>query len=200
ALYRLKDVGEPTRYLGATIGKYKDPGLECWFMSAKDYLERALPVIEARFDLKKFRAEQPLPTSYHPELDTSPELNDDDARLYMSYIGILQWAVELGRIDITFYVSTMARYLACPRRGHLDKVLQIFAFVKKHLRSKLVLDPEVKDWNDRIWIEADWSEYYPDAMEIIPSNAPPPRGKSVQINVFCDADHATDVVTRRLYF
>ncbi|MGH7974091.1 MAG: hypothetical protein ACREBR_01095 [bacterium] len=149
--------------------------MQCWYISSKDYLEKALPVIQHRFDLSKIRAEQPLPTSYHPELDTSPELNDDEARLYMSYIGILQWAVELGRIDIALYVSTMARYLACPRHGHLDKVLQIFAFLKKHLRSKLVLDPEIKNWNDRVWADADWAEYYPEAAEIIPNNAPPPR-------------------------
>ncbi|MGH7954896.1 MAG: Ty1/Copia family ribonuclease HI, partial [Gloeomargaritales cyanobacterium] len=90
-----------------------------------------------------------------------------------------------------------ARYLACPRKGHLEKVLQIFAFLKKHLRSKLVLDPEKKNWNDRNWITADWVEFYPDAFEPIPPNAPPPRGITIQINVFCDAAHATDVVTRR---
>ncbi|MGH7974100.1 MAG: hypothetical protein ACREBR_01140, partial [bacterium] len=72
--------------------------MDCWYISAKEYLEKALPVIEARYDLTKIKADQPLPTSYHPELDTSPQLDDDTALLYMSYIGILQWAVELGRI------------------------------------------------------------------------------------------------------
>ena len=33
--------------------------------------------------------------------------------------------------------------------------------------------------------------------EAIPSNNPPPRGKPVQLNVFCDAAHATDHLTRR---
>jgi len=40
-------------------------------------------------------------------------------------------------------------------------------------------------------------DLYPDAVEEIPPNAPEPRGEAVQINVFVDADHAGNVVTRR---
>jgi hypothetical protein len=40
------------------------------------------------------RCSNPLPTSYHPELDISPELNADDANYFQSVIGILRWAVE----------------------------------------------------------------------------------------------------------
>ena len=38
---------------------------------------------------------------------------------------------------------------------------------------------------------------YPDAQEDIPVNAPKPLGKSVQINAYCDANHAGNQVTRR---
>jgi hypothetical protein len=40
-------------------------------------------------------------------------------------------------------------------------------------------------------------QFYPDAEEHIPTNAPPPRGNPVQLNVFVDADHAGNVITRR---
>ena len=41
-------------------------------------------------------------------------------------------------------------------------------------------------------------ELYPDAVEEIPPpNAPKPKGKSVQMSVFVDADHAGDKITRR---
>jgi hypothetical protein len=43
----------------------------------------------------------------------------------------------------------------------------------------------------------DWSEYYCDAQEKIPLNAPKPRGKPVRMYCFCDSDHAGDRVTRR---
>ena len=64
----------------------------------------------------------------------------------------------------------------------------------------IVFDAKAKDFSDIIWDSADWSEFYPDAVkhgEAIPSNAPPPRGNAVQLNMFCDASHATDLVTRR---
>ena len=40
-------------------------------------------------------------------------------------------------------------------------------------------------------------EYYPDAEEASPPNAPEPLGKAIQINAFVDADHASNLVTRR---
>jgi hypothetical protein len=47
------------------------------------------------------------------------------------------------------------------------------------------------------WVDADWKEFYPDATEPIPVNAPEPRGNEVQVNMFCDAAHATCLATRR---
>ena len=38
---------------------------------------------------------------------------------------------------------------------------------------------------------------YRDAMDECPMNAPEPRGKPVQVNVYVDADHAGNKVTRR---
>jgi hypothetical protein len=40
-------------------------------------------------------------------------------------------------------------------------------------------------------------EFYPDLnTEVIPSDAREALGKPVQIKMFCDASHATDLVTR----
>ena len=36
----------------------------------------------------------------HPELDTSPLLGEEDTRKYQSFIGALNWAITLGRIDV----------------------------------------------------------------------------------------------------
>ena len=44
----------------------------------------------------------------HPELDLSPELDEDGIAKYQSLIGSLQWAVSLGRLDITTAVMTMS--------------------------------------------------------------------------------------------
>ena len=45
--------------------------------------------------------------------------------------------------------------------------------------------------------EGNQYEFYPNASEPIPNNMPQPRGCFVQINMFCDAAHATDLMTRR---
>mmetsp|Transcript_18822 Transcript_18822/g.26690 ORF Transcript_18822/g.26690 Transcript_18822/m.26690 type:complete len:441 (+) Transcript_18822:2780-4102(+) len=175
--YRLKDVGPPKRYLGATIEK----------------------VNVERFGKLKYnnKITTPLPKDYHPELDTSEFLDDENIEVYQSYMGILRWGVELGRIDLAQSCSLMARYSNAPRRDHLDKVLGIFAYVKKHLQSRLVFDYRARNWSKIRWLEHDWSDFYPDAFECVPTNAPKPRGKAMQINMFCDASHATDLITRR---
>ena len=46
------------------------------------------------------KAENPFKMGYDPELDTSPELDPDEASYYLTIIGILRWMIQLGRIDI----------------------------------------------------------------------------------------------------
>ena len=139
----------------------------------------------------------PLPKDYHPKLDYSEFLNDEYIEVYQSYIGILHWGVKLGRIDLCHACSLMSRFAAAPRTDHLTKLLGVFSYVKKHLQSRLVFDYRTRDWKDIEWLQHDWKEFYPDAYEALPINAPPPRGKPAQINMFCDASHATDLITRR---
>jgi hypothetical protein len=198
--YELKGGGAPDTYLGATIGRYKLTGeLETWYMSSTQYLERAISVIEQKMGeiLPGKKMVTPLPMDYHPEIDTSPYLDDDDANYYLSLIGILQWLSELGRIDICYAVGLMSRYNALPRRGHMDAVLRIFSYLKQHKNSKLVFDTDMRDFPEEMFLKHDWSEMYPDALEEIPENCPTPLGKGVQISVFADAAHADDLVTRR---
>ena len=73
-------------------------------------------------------------------MDVSPELDDDDASYFNSQIGVLLWAVELGRIDITCEVSMMSSCHALPRRGHLEAVMRMFSYLKSHERSRIVFD------------------------------------------------------------
>jgi hypothetical protein len=201
--FTLKEVLDPgvrrERYLGAVIGKYQfRDGTTAWYMSAEEYLKQAVPTVESLWDEKLCRkTSAPLWDNYHPELDISPLLDEDDVTLFASYIGILQWATELGRIDLAQSVALMARFRSAPREGHMEAVLRIFGFVKGHLRSKVVFDPAYRDWNGVEWQEADWKPFYPEAEELLPERAPEPRGKEVQVNVFCDAAHATCLATRR---
>jgi hypothetical protein len=61
---------------------------------------------------------------------------------YQKLIGMLHWAVELGHIDIHLSVALLAQYLVQPRAGHLEQGFHIFAYLKGHIRSKIVLTLE----------------------------------------------------------
>jgi len=111
-------------------------------MSAKEYLSHAIPAVEAIWDEKLYqKAASLLMGDYHPELDISPLLSDDDAQLFASYIGILQWAVELLWMDLMPSVSLMSRFCTVPHEGHMAAILNIYEYIKDHLNSKIVLGP-----------------------------------------------------------
>jgi hypothetical protein len=107
-------------------------------------LEKAIPTVEEEFGnlFKAFGKKAvtvPAPEKYHPELDTTDFLDEFSHGLYHSYIGILRWAVELGRIDIAHAVSVMSHFSAMPREGHLYAVLRIFAYLKRYFDLRLWL-------------------------------------------------------------
>jgi hypothetical protein len=81
----------------------------------------------------------------------------------MSLIGILRWAIELGRIDIYIDVALLSSFLAQPRVGHVSAVLHIFSYLKCHENSKLIFDLAYQSWNETQFTKYDWTEFYRDA-------------------------------------
>ena len=81
------------------------------------------------------RASNPFPADSDPDLDTTAELDEEQATYYQSQIGILRWIVELGRVDIATEVSLLASPVALPRKGHLQTVFHIYAYQKKRHNS-----------------------------------------------------------------
>jgi hypothetical protein len=170
-------------------------------MSSAKYVKEAVCLLEQ--ELQKLnkrlpnRVSTPLSSGYRPELDVSPLLKDNEANYYQQLIGVLRWAVELGRIDIAFCVANMSKYLVQPREGHLNQLFHLFGYLKSHDRSRIVLDASRPKVDEQRFVKQDWTEFYRDAQEPIPQNAPEPRGNSVIISCFVDADHAGDRITRR---
>jgi len=86
-----------------------------------------------------------------------------------------------------------------PRKGHLDAVWHIFAYLKKHGRSRMVFDSRLPNFavkTDEL-PRPDWSDFYKDVKEQVPPDSPEPRGQAVDLTAFVDSDHAGDTVTRR---
>jgi hypothetical protein len=130
-----------------------------------------------------------MSSSYRPELYVSPVFNDEEANWYQSVIGTLRWIVEIGRLDITCELSTLASQMAQPRKGHLVAVLRIFAYLKVHHNSRLAFDPTYPSIDHASFPQNDWKRFYDNAQEAIPPNAPEPLGRPVVLRAFVDADH-----------
>ena len=167
-------------------------------MGSEQYVKEALRNVEdwlsERGAKLKPKMTCVLPSGYRPELDVTPELDNDDANYYMLMIGILVWAVELGRIDIATETSMMSAFRVAPRQGHMDAVMHMFGYLKSHDRSRIAFDAATLDHND--YVESPyWKDFYGDVKEDVPPNAPEPRGKPVQSTAFIDADHAGDLLT-----
>ena len=148
--FHLKEesIGPPTVYLGGRVRKVQlENGVWAWSFSSSPYVQSTVKNVEeyvgksenSHFKIPS-KAETPLMTSYRPELDVSPELTPQDSAYYQSLIGILWWIVELGRIDICLEVSMMSSHLAMPKKGHLDQVLHVFAYLRKYHNTELVYD------------------------------------------------------------
>ena len=125
----------PDMYLGAQLGTMQVEGKDGWFMSSEKYIKSAIQNIEETLQKMGQRlpskCKTPLAYGYHLELDVTPELKADGLQQYQELIGILWWAVELGRVDILMETSMMSTHLAMPRQGHLEQVHHIFGYLKE---------------------------------------------------------------------
>ena len=146
------------------------------------------------------RAPTPISQNYMPEHDISEELDPQGITLFQELVGILRWAIELGRVDIYLEVSLLSAYQASPRIGHLEQIIHIFAYLKKNPKLTLYFDPQLPRIDVNMFQgdeQHDFLELYRDAKEDTPLLMPRPRGNPVVMTAFVDASHASNKITRR---
>jgi hypothetical protein len=107
-------------------------------------------------------------TTYRPEVDTTDECDSDGSSRYSQLIGVLCWAVELGRIDIYMEVSLLSQHLALPRVGHLEAVYHVFAYLQKFPKSSMIFDPTDPVPVTPTSAKPDWSSFYSESEEDLP--------------------------------
>ena len=218
-MFRIKEgsVGFPSMYLGANVRKWQSQttageSVDCVAMGSTSYIKEAVRAVEERmkehnlgYESKRYQKTPFTSSSYRPELDATDFCDTNLINFYQNMIGILRWACELGRLDILLETALLSQYMVSPRMGHLKQAINMFAYLKNHERSWLVLDPEKFDIE---WVPmgnepspreraAMLSKIYPDAVDVDPPGMPRPLGASVQLTMFVDADHAGNQVTRR---
>ena len=79
-------------------------------------------------------------TDCHPELDTLSLLGLDDHRNYQMLLGMLHWMVIIGKPELCPCVSSLNRFVANPREGHLDLAVCAFGYIKTTLTKQIAID------------------------------------------------------------
>lgn len=140
----------------------------------------------------------PLERGDHPEIDESELLDLEGTKQYQSLIGSLQWAVQLGRLDITTAVMTLSSFRVAPRQGHLDRAKRIVGYLVKMRNAVVRIRTEVPDFSDMPDADHPWdTSVYQGATELVPKDAPTPLGKPVRCTSYVDANLYHDMLTGR---
>ena len=187
--FKLKGVGNPEYHLGVNFGCDPDGTLH-W--SAKSYIDKMLKAYERMFGGPPSKRHScPMEKDDHPELDDTSLLSEEDIKVYQSMIGALQWAITLGRFDISVAVMSMSRFHIAPRKGHLERLKRIYGYLRKHpsgaIRFRTGIPDNEKyfevpdhDWMYSVYgdgsnVNEGWEEY------------PEPLGNPVRISSFKDS-------------
>ena len=140
-------------------------------------------------------AQESHPAEVHPELDESPLLDDQGLKLYQMLIGMAQWARTIRHLDISFTVSSLSRFSAASRAGHLQLAIYMFGYLKKHLNHNLVINSGsliVPEEFKSSTFHLDFLDDYPDAQEELNPTMPVAFGPELETSIFFDVDHAHD--------
>jgi hypothetical protein len=79
----------------------------------------------------------------------------------------------------------------------MEAVVHVFAYLGIHHNTRVAFDPTYPAVDMGTFIKIYWKSMYGDVKEMIPSDAPFPRGKEVDMRLFVDSDHAGEQFTRR---
>ena len=190
--FKLKGTGPIQFHLGSDY--FRDQhGVLCF--APKKYVEKMIETYVRMFGQKPKHYVSPLEKGDHPELDDSEELDIEGIKQFQSMIGALQWAVQIGRFDITTAVMTMSSFRANPRQGHLDRCKRIYGYLSKMRNAVVRVRTEEPDYSAIPKKLYDWEQsVYAGAEEVIPDDAPKPLGKPVVMTTFVDANLYHDLV------
>ena len=75
-------------------------------------MKEALVRVESIMGIKLLKRNRPIEVGDHPEEDESKVLNDVDHKKFQMLIGMLNWLVNIGRLDIAFATSSLSRFTA----------------------------------------------------------------------------------------
>jgi hypothetical protein len=193
--FKLKGTGPTTFHLGCDFMRDSHGTLS---YGPVKYIQKMVATYERLFGTKPRSYKSPLDNNDHPELDTSDILDIEKVKIYQSMIGALQWVVQLGRFDIAPAVMTMSRFRAAPREGHLERVKRMYGYLSNMRHGYVRVRTEVPDYSHIPEKHYSWENTcYAGAKEILPNDAPTPKGRAVQLTSYVDANLYHDMISGR---
>ena len=109
--YTIKKFGPPTVHLGCDYKRVPKGSKNKWVMGSYTYIKECLSKVCALLKFTSVRNEKlPCSPSDHPELDSSPLLDENQHRLYQQLVGMAEWAVQIGRFDIRYTLTTLNQF------------------------------------------------------------------------------------------
>lgn len=195
--FKLKGTGPISFHLGCDFVR-DDDGVLC--LKPRKYIDRMVATYEQMFGEKPSMkgCSSPLEKNDHPELDDSDLCDAEEVKQYQSIVGSLQWAVSLGRIDITTAVMTLSRFRSIPRKGHLVRAKRVVAYLRKMSDACIRIRTHEPDFSAIPLAKYDWAtSVYGEVVELVPSDAPVPKGHPVTLSHYVDANLYHDWVTGR---
>ena len=126
--YKLEGSGPIKYHLQCDYFKDQDGNLT---YAPQKYFKKLIENFTGMFGHKPKQYTSPLNSNNHPELDTSEDLNHNDIKNYQSMIGSLQWAISLGRFDLSTAVITLSSFHIASRQGHLERANCIQGYLVK---------------------------------------------------------------------
>jgi histone deacetylase 1/2 len=129
----VKDLGPLHYFLGVEVA-HRAEGLT---LTQRQY---GLDLLRRAGMLKCKAANTPMSATVKLFSDSSPLLGDDDATMYRSVVGDLQY-LTLTRPDLSFAVNRVCQFLHSPTEDHWSAVKRILRFVHGTLDHGLLLRP-----------------------------------------------------------
>ena len=108
-------------------------------MLIDDYIDYQIKYQEKYGSLAKENL--PLKPKIKPELDNSPLVDETKHKEYQHIIGVCQWLIVAGRFDLTHAISSLSRFAAAPREGHLELARKVFGYLKKYPKRGYAINP-----------------------------------------------------------
>eukprot|EP00957_Ditylum_brightwellii_P131168 10004961-Ditylum_brightwellii.AAC.1 len=80
-------------------------------------------------------------------------------------VGSLNWLITLGRYDIQYTVSTLARHMMMSRQGHKHAMRHAFGYLQQNLFFSINFDVQEPDFEPYQVKTYDWFPLYGNVKE-----------------------------------